>query len=296
MDKKDQMRMAQNVLQPLDDKVNRNAKDSVFVDLFGQRENLLKLYQALHPEDSETDEDDLTIVTLESLLLKDLYNDLGFMAGNRLMVLVEAQSAWSVNIVVRFFLYLADTYKRYIEKNSLNLYTTKKVELPVPELYVIYTGTRKECPEVISLGRDVFGTNESSLEIRATVIRDGKKGDIINQYVKFTRIFDEQVFLHGRTREAVLETIRICRENDVLSDYLEKEEVADIMFTFVDKEKQLNLYVNAEREEGRREGHQEGILDILKSLVNDKILTVEEAAKRAGLSEEAFCKIMNEQN
>ena len=129
--------MAEKVLLPLDDKVNRNAKDSIFVDLFDRPEYLFQLYKVLHPEDTESKEEDLTIVTLESLLLKQRYNDLGFIVGNRLMILVEAQSTWSPNIVVRFLLYIADTYNRYIEKNDLDLYTTKKIQLPVPELYVV---------------------------------------------------------------------------------------------------------------------------------------------------------------
>ena len=39
------------------------------------------------------------------------------------------------------------------------------------------------------------------------MIYDGKKGNIINQYVTFTKVCNEQMALHGRTREAILETI-----------------------------------------------------------------------------------------
>ena len=98
----------------------------------------------LHPEDLETQQEDLTIVTLSRIIVREMYNDLGFLAGNRLLVLVEAQSSWSANIVVRFLMYLGETYRRYIEKNDLDLYTTKKVELPKPELYVVYTGQHQE--------------------------------------------------------------------------------------------------------------------------------------------------------
>ena len=35
-----------------DIKANRNAKDSVFVDLFGNKGYLLELYNSLHPEDT----------------------------------------------------------------------------------------------------------------------------------------------------------------------------------------------------------------------------------------------------
>ena len=51
-----------------------------------------------------------------------------------------------------------------------------------------------------------------------------KKGDIISQYVAFTRVYNEQIKLHGRTRKAVLETIRICRDSHILKEYLEARE------------------------------------------------------------------------
>ncbi len=259
--KVNEMQVGKKVLPQLDEKVNRNAKDSVFVDLFKHPEYLLQLYRVFHPEDTITREEDLTIITLESLFLKERYNDLGFLAGNRLMILVEAQSSWSVNILVRFLLYVADTYNRYIEKIDLDLYTSRKVQLPVPELYLIYTGERKNCPEVLSLSKEIFGMEnvDASVEVRAKVLHDSKQGDILNQYVSFTRIFDEQVRKLGRTRAAVEKTLRICRERDVLADYLAKEEVAAIMFTFVDKEKQLARYIKEEREDAHSKGMEQGI-------------------------------------
>ena len=259
--KGNEKQIGKKILLPLDEKVNRNAKDSVFVDLFEHPEYLLQLYRVFHPEDTITREEDLTIITLESLFLKERYNDLGFLAGNRLMILVEAQSSWSVNILVRFLLYVADTYNRYIEKNDLDLYTSRKVQLPVPELYLIYTGDRKNCPEALSLSEEIFGigNGDAAVEVRARVLRDSKQGDILNQYVSFTRIFDEQVRKLGRTRAAVEKTLRICRERDVLADYLAKEEVAAIMFTFVDKEKQLARYIKEEREDAHSKGMEQGI-------------------------------------
>ena len=65
--KVNEMQVGKKVLLPLDEKVNRNAKDSVFVDLFKHPEYLLQLYRVFHPEDTITREEDLTIITLESL-------------------------------------------------------------------------------------------------------------------------------------------------------------------------------------------------------------------------------------
>ena len=88
LSRKKQKYMAEKTLNPKAPNVIRNAKDSVFCDLFEKPEYLIQLYRVLHPEDKKTQEGDLTIVTLSSVFLKEIYNDLGFMLGNRLIVLV----------------------------------------------------------------------------------------------------------------------------------------------------------------------------------------------------------------
>ena len=66
------------------------------------------------------------------------------------MILAEAQSTWSVNIVVRAFLYLAQTWNEYIEATDQNRYGSRKLNLPRPEIYVIFSGNRPERPEYLS--------------------------------------------------------------------------------------------------------------------------------------------------
>lgn len=117
---------AEKPLETTDNKINRNIKDSVFCNLFGMPEYLMQLYQVLHPDDTETTEDDLTIVTLSRTVARNIYNDLGFLVRNRLLVLVEAQSTWSENILVRFLMYLGETYRRYIKTKGLRIYSEKK--------------------------------------------------------------------------------------------------------------------------------------------------------------------------
>ena len=46
------------------------------------------------------------------------------------------------------------------------------------------------------------------------------------------------------------------------------------------------------RKEGREEGRKEGALQELASLVRDGLLSTEDAAKRAKLTEEAFIEVM----
>lgn len=219
-------------------------KDSVFTNLFGEPRYLLQLYQAIHPEDTEVKETDLKTVTLENIFTDSIYNDLGFIKGSKLMILVEAQSTWSSNIIIRALEYLVNSYRRYFSDNNMDLYKSKKVELPRPELYVIYTGDRKTRPSEITLSEEFFEGEKIAVEVTVKMIYDGKKGDIINQYVTFTKVHDEQVKLHGRTRKAVQEAIRICKDQDILREYLEsrESEVVDIMMQLYDQEEIMRVH------------------------------------------------------
>ena len=133
----------------------RTIHDSVFTDLFKIPKYTLQLYQALHPEDAGMTEEQIRIVTLENLLLNQPYNDLGFMARNRLLILVEAQSTWSENILVRVLIYMAQTIQNYIADTKQNVYGKKKVMFPEPEFYVVFTGERKKRPEELVPGRNI---------------------------------------------------------------------------------------------------------------------------------------------
>ena len=249
------------MMEPFDAHVNRNSKDSIFCDLFSRPEYCLQLYQVLHPEDTDVREENIVLMTLSSLMMRNRFNDLGFLVRDRLLVLVECQSTFTENILIRFILYLADTYNRYINKMNLNVYGTKKVRLPVPELYVIYHGDRGDKPDEISLSKDIFGVKSADnifVDVKAKIIYDSTPGDIINQFITFARVFDEQIQLYGRTRNAVEETLRICRDQDVLKEYLQEKEAEEIMFTWLDEQRAKKFEYEEIKQEGRAEGEKIG--------------------------------------
>jgi hypothetical protein len=163
-------------------RAKRTAKNSVFLNLFEDKKYLLELYQTLHPEDTDTTEDDLDIVTIENVLTDNLYNDLGIMAhGEKLLLLLEAQATWTLNILVRILMYLAQSYHEYCDQTSQSLYKSKKVTIPKPELYVIYTGNRGDKPAIISLSKEFFNGDDTAIEVKAKVIYESDSNDIINQ-------------------------------------------------------------------------------------------------------------------
>ena len=135
--------------------------------------------------------------------------------------------------------------------------------LPKPELYVIYTGERKERPEWISLSEEFFPGQDCFIDVKVRMLYDGKEGDILNQYVTFTKIYNEQVKQQGRTREAVLETIRICKDRKILKEYLEsrEKEVVDIMMTLFDQEYAVERYGDEKKAEGIAEGKAKGLAE-----------------------------------
>ncbi len=230
------------------------AKDSVFTTLFRDKKYLIQLYRALHPEDTETTEDELEDITIRNVLTNGSYNDLGFRVGDKVLFLVEQQSSWTMNIIIRALMYLVQTYHDYFEEQDADLYGSKKVHVPEPELYLIYTGERVNRPETILLSEEFFGGKECAIEVKVKVVYGGKENDIISQYVDFTKVYNEQMKLHGRSREAVTETIRICKDRDVLREFLadREKEVISIMMSLFDDERIMRTHIASEKKETAR--------------------------------------------
>ena len=231
--------------------VKHTLKDSVFTSLFKEKKYLMQLYQALHPEDTEATEKDLHDVTVSNVLVNDIYNDVGFRVGSTLLILIESQSTWTVNIIFRALMYLVQTYREYFRETKQNIYNSKKLKMPKPEIYVIYSGDRKTRPEEISFSEEFFDGEEVCLNVKVKMIYDGKEGDIISQYVAFTKVCNEQVKVYGRTRKAIKETIRICKDRNVLREYLERkeQEVLSMLMELYDQEEVMRSYVESERYE-----------------------------------------------
>lgn len=262
------------------------AKDSVFRALFSDPKYLLQLYQALHPEDTTMRADDLEIITLQQIFCNGPYNDLGFLAGDQLLILVEAQSTWSPNIVVRSLIYTAITYQEYLNRRNANLYSTAKVTLPRPEIYVVYTGERVENPARLSLKDEFFGGVPAAIDTDVNVIYLDDSHTIINQYIIFCKVFNEQMTLHGRTIDAIKETIRICSDTDVLREFLEnrRTEVEGIMFTLFDQDRVTELLLMEERKKAEENGKFNNLKQNVESVMKNFGVTVEQAIAALELS------------
>ena len=88
--------------------------------------------------------------------------------------------------------------------------------------------------------------------------------------------------LHGRTREAIMETIRICKDKNVLKEYLEgrEKEVVSIMLAMYDEKEILREYIESEKYEEAKASAirmlQAGKLSIEEIVQYVPLLSVEE--------------------
>ena len=135
--------------------------------------------------------------------------------------------------------------------------------MPKPELYVIFTGNKGRKPDKISLSKEFFEGTVIDIDVKAKVIYERDTDDIINQYIIFCKVFNEKTKQHGMTQKAVTETIRICKDRNVLREYLaqREKEIVTIMMSLFDEEQIMKSFIRSERHDEARETAERMIKD-----------------------------------
>ena len=237
--------------------VKHTVFDSVFKDLFADLNNVRAVYMKLHPQDVDVTVDDIKIKTLKTILMQGIVNDLSFTVRNKLLMMLEAQTNWSRNIAFRLFEYAAKTLENYVKQTEQDVYSDKLLELPTIELYVLYTGNASEEEKMDYLSfADLYAKgNNEFIDIRVKVIYGDDGSDVLCQYAEFVRVLHMCFAKFGRTEKAVKEAIRICKDKDVLRQYLtEKEaEVVSVMQMLFDQDYIWDVHVKSEVRQAREE-------------------------------------------
>ena len=98
--------------------------------------------------------------------------------------------------------------------------------------------------DIISLSQEFFDGADVDIEVRAKVIYESDTEDIINQYIIFCKVFDEQRKLYGMTAQTVRETIRICKNRNILKECLMSRdvEIVTIMMSLFDDEQIMKTH------------------------------------------------------
>ena len=85
--------------------------------------------------------------------------------------------------------------------------------------------------------------------------------DIISQYVTFSKVYNDQRKLYGPTEEAVTETIRICKDKNILKKFLEsrEREVIDMYTTLFNEEQIMKAHDATIARESEAKGEARGM-------------------------------------
>ena len=252
-------------------KPNYTLKDSLFIDLFSDKMRLIQLYKSLIDDQRQINPEDIEILTIQNIILRGIYNDLGFRVKDEIIILMEAQTTYTTNIVLRILFYLSETLKNYIidsseNKNLNELYNTKPRIIPKIKLFVVYTGDKAMQDHDLHL-KDVMVENDiiSDIDMKVRVLCTGNKKSILGQYILFTRVYTKQKKECKDIETAVKNTIEICMNDEILKEYLEyrKMEVQEMITAFTTQEEAFESFLKDEVKRGRKEGEEKGKIDTL---------------------------------
>ena len=215
--------------------VKRNYKDSLFRMLFKEKENLLRLYNALN-RTTYTDVDNLEITTLENAVYMNYKNDISFVFDYELM-LYEHQSSVNPNMPFRDLIYVTKVLQTIVKDE--NLYGQALIKMPTPRFVVFYNGTDEQPKQQILRLSDAFQKKQEfpELELCVTVynINWGNNQELMNacltlkeyaQYVAQVRTYAKEMPFP----EAVEKAVDYCIKNGILAEFLSKNRAECIMF------------------------------------------------------------------
>ena len=248
-----------NAKRQYEHRVNRKYKDSLFRKIFSDRKDLLDLYNALNGT-QYTDEEELTVTTLEDVIYISIKNDVSFLLGGT-MNLYEHQSSYNPNMPIRGLMYLARLYQNYIDDCEINVFSPVLKHLPSPKFIVFYNGSRDEPDQKLLRLTDAFAEEgapeESCLECCATMLNINyghnyelmEKCRRLEEYSVFVAEVRKALEEGGDQRQAVDDAIDICIEKGVLRDILIKERAAIMNMVLSCTEKQYERLVRKELEQ-----------------------------------------------
>ncbi len=226
-------------------------------------------------------------------------NDVSFILFY-VMNIYEQQSSYNPNMPVRQLMYAGKLYDKYIQVHHLNIYGKKVVSLPIPKLVTFYNGTEGEEDKILRLS-DSFRSDAEAYEpdievkVRMLNINYGKNKELMDAcrpLAEYAWVVEQ---IRGN-REAGMEIGEAVDKaiNDMPLDYAirmfligNRAEVKDMCITEYNEAETMKMF----KEEGREEGRKEGNISTLYGLYSDGDITLEKAAVKAGMSEQAFLEV-----
>jgi hypothetical protein len=255
--------------------VNTNYKDSVFSFLFSDPDTLRELYAALEgvPVDPALP---VTINTLSDALYMSQYNDISFVIGNKIVVLIEHQSTINPNMPLRLLLYIARVYEKILEEGKKGaVYRERLILIPLPVFIVLYNGP-KPFPDQMTLRlSDAFeaagllkaaGSPVLELEVKVYNINPGHNEGILKRCrtLQGYSAFTSKVREYRKAMplaDAMKAGVKYCLEHGILKEFLVSNttEVFNMLTTEWDIDEAREVWLEEGWENGWEEGLEKGL-------------------------------------
>ena len=238
--------------------------------------------------------------TLEDSLYAGLKNDLGFIIDEKFLVLSEAQSTINNNMPLRQLEYISRTYEKLVPTE--NLYGESNTRIPVPELFVVYTGKKKWNASELRLSDSFLGiAPEYSLEVVVKIVKmkynkgENETLEILERSEKLNGYSTLQEYIRqfrekdGELGTAIDKAVRQCIREGVLKEFLEKNspEVKRMLFNEITSEEFAEIRAKEAAQKASEESYKEGIKE-------GKVISLIETCQEFGLSQkDTLSKLMN---
>ena len=268
--------------------VNTSFKNSstntVFHDYFSDKERLLSLCNAL-VNTNYIDPQIMEIHTLQGNFFSDRKNEIACRAGKNLFIFVENHTYINPNIAFRFIGYLAQILKNLAVNKESNT-TENEFSLPSPHCCIFYYSDKNDpITKKIKLSDSFINSGSDSVELAITAYNINPE---VNQPLfancrhlhDYGRLIDkikEGIAGGLDNQSAISNAIEFCLANDVMKNYLEKnqEEVSNMLALQWDSDAALQARFD--------EGFEEGIEFVAMNLIR-KGLSFNEICELTGLS------------
>lgn len=266
---------------------NPQYKDRLFNFLFGSEENkawTLSLYNAVNGS-AYTDPSAVEITTIREVMYLGMHNDVSFLIADA-MTLYEQQSTYNPNIPLRLLQYAGNLYEKFVKERKLNKYGSELLKLPVPKLVVFYNGRKDQPDEKMLYLSDSFPKGaESDIEVRVRMlnVNFGRNQELLNackplrEYAWLVEEVRKNNTSHDETgmSSAIDKAINEMPNDYVIKPFLEahRAEVKGMLLTEYNEAEQMELF----KEDGRREGEENTLVNSVKKLMANMNWTMEQA-------------------
>ena len=280
-------------------RVQRKYRDTLFRLLYRDRQELLKLYNALNGTAYDNQEE-LEIYTLENAVYMNVKNDVSFLVQSELN-LYEQQSTFNPNMPLRDLIYISRQFEKYIWDKSV--YSSRLVRLPTPRFVVFYNGTELRPERQVLKLSDAFEKCsrelEPELELKVLMLNINtnynkellEKCETLRGYCRLV----EGIRTHVKElpiEEAAERAVGECIREGILADFLrmQRAEVIAVSIFEYHEEEELKKIRAVEYEIGKEEGIEEGI-----EIGEKKLTRLLQALLRDGRGEEMLRAVQEEE-